>query len=480
MKTKLKFVLLLLLLVPASALAQPSFPTDPKNAEVVATDVKNFLEALERSAKGGDRKKILQEYYFDRATPGLKEYISRFGLDAEKLDAAIGKDPANYRDLAAFYDRLSEFEAVLKGRLSTLKEIHPNAMFAPTYLLVGANRGIGQASRVGQLVTVERRSGDLDVLASLSVHEVIHFQQAMALGPQAYQALYSAKDNMLGLVLREGAAEFITYKLVNGNERAFMRLDHLKLNENQLWDRFRRDLRNQDKAFWLDVSFEDGNKGYPYLLGYAIGYRIVEAYFEGAADKEKAFQDILAIRDSGAFLNESGYTPKMTKLQKEFAFGMPDPEAPPQLLEYRELIGISDCSSRSRALDGTWGEPQEMVWSFRYILGGTAVEDSTVRSDGFHAGSVRQYSPDDGSWYVHYFSTQKNKPATLPSWKGGRQGNEIRLTRDQKAPNGAEGYYKIRFYDISDSGFKWLGAWESKDGSVVFENWTIDCKKRAL
>ncbi len=121
-----------------------------------------------------------------------------------------------------------------------------------------------------------------------------------------------------------------------------------------------------------------------------------------------------------------------------------------------------------------------MVWSFRYILGGTAVEDSTVRSDGFHAGSIRQYSPDDGSWYVHYFSTQKNKPATLPSWKGGRQGNEIRLSRDQKAPNGAEGYYKIRFYDISDSGFKWLGAWESKDGSVVFENWTIDCKKRAL
>jgi len=480
MRIELKAILLLLLCLPAAAFAQPAFPTDPKDAQLVSTDVKNFLEAYERSSGGGDREKILQELYFDRATPGLKEFVQRFGLNAAKLNAAIEKDPKNFEGLAGFLERLPEFESLYRSKLSAMKQVHPKAMFAPTYLLVGENQGIGQASRVGQLVTVERRSDDLEVLATLTVHEVTHFQQAMALGPQKYGALYSQKDNLLGMVLREGGAEFVTYKLVNGSDLAFGRLNHLKLNETELWDRFRRDLKKQDASLWLDISFEDNNKGYPYLLGYAVGYRIVESYYNRAEDKTQALRDILAIDDPEAFLEKSGYTPKMTKLQKEFAFGTPAKDAPPELLDYRELIGISDCSSRSRALDGTWGEPQDMVWKFRYILGGTAVEDEAFRSDGFRAGSIRQFNSEEKSWFVHFYSTSGKNPATLPSWKGKREGNEMNLSSEQKAPNGAEGYYKIRFYNISDSGFKWLGSWESKDGSVVFENWTIECRKREL
>ena len=480
MRIELNAIFLLLLLIPGAVFAQPAFPSDPEDAQVVATDVKNFLEAMKVSAAGGERKAILQKYYFDRATPGLKEFVQRFGLNAEKLNAAIEKDPKNFEELAGFLERLPEFESLYRSKLSAMKQAYPKAMFAPTYLLVGANRGIGQASRVGQLVTVERRSDDLEVMATLTTHEVTHFQQAMALGPQKYQALYAQNDNMLGMVLREGGAEFVTYKLVNRNDLSFGRLNHLKLNETELWDRFRRDLKKQDASLWLDISFEDNNKGYPYLLGYAVGYRIIEAYYDRAKDKAQALRDILAIDDPEAFLQKSGYSPKMTKLQKEFAFGTPADGAPPELLDYRELIGISDCSSRSRALDGTWGEPKDMVWKFRYILGGTAVEDETSRSDGFHAGSIRQFNSKEKGWFVHYYSTSGQNPATLPSWKGTREGNEMRLSSEQKAPNGAEGFYKIRFYDISDSGFKWLGSWESKDGSVVFENWTIECRKRDL
>lgn len=480
MKISLISILAFIAVLNVTGFSQPQFPTDPGNAEIVTTDLRNFLEAMEQFGPDSDKKALLQEHYFDRASPGLKEFMQRFGLDAAKLAAAIEKDPDAFNDLRAFAGRISEFDAIYRKKLGRLKAMHPGAMFAPTFLLVGANRGIGQASRVGQLVTVERRSDDLEILATLAIHETVHFQQAMALGPQQYQALYTQKDNMLGWTLREGAAEFVTHKLVNERPEAFGRLNHLKLNETGLWERFKRDLKTQDKTFWLEVSFEDGNKGYPYLLGYAVGYRIVESYYEQAEDKQQAFKDILAISDAADFLKKSGYSPKMTKLQKEFAFGMPAKDAPPELLDYAEMIGISDCVSTNRALDGTWGEPKEMVWKFRYILGGTAVEDSTMREDGLHAGSIRQFNPETKSWYVHFFSNTAKPPAVLSSWAGTRNGNEIRLSSEQKAPNGADGFYKIRFYEISDSGFKWLGTWESKDGSVKFENWKIECRKRGL
>ena len=49
----------------------------------------------------------------------------------------------------------------------------------------------------------------------------------------------------------------------------------------------------------------------PQDLGYAIGARIVESYYESAADKGKAAQQIMAITDYPAFLALSGYGEKM-------------------------------------------------------------------------------------------------------------------------------------------------------------------------
>lgn len=478
MKLHLKTILILTLLLPAAALSQPSFPVDPGEAQVVTADIKNFLEAKSKFSETGDNEGILQTLYFDRASPGLKEYVSRFGLTAAKLNNALTRYPEDYEKLGAFLERIPDFEKVYRTKMAALKEVHPGVMFAPAFLLVADHKGIGQASRVGALVTVETSTGDLEKLGSLATHEMAHIQQAMSLGPQKYQALYSEKDNMLGWALREGAAEFITHYLVNRNPGAFARLNHLKLNETELWEKFQRDLNNQDKTFWLEVNFENNNNGYPFLLGYAIGYRIVEAYYDKAENKEQAMRDILAITDPDAFLEKSGYTPLLTKLQKELRFGTPSPDAPSQVRDYDELIGISDCKSLARGPDGIWGDQQEMTWTYRYILGGTAVQDETVKSDGFHAGSIRQYNPEESSWYVHYYSNKGAPAATLPAWKGERNGNEMRLSRPQKAPNGADGFYKIRFYDISEKGFKWLGGWESADGSVVFENWKIDCNKR--
>lgn len=161
----------------------------------------------------------------------------------------------------------------------------------------------------------------------------------------------------------------------------------------------------------------------------------------------------------------------------EHPYGLPNPAAPQELLDFAPLIGECQCTSIKRKADQTWGEPIDMIWRFKYIMNGMAVQDETLKADGLHSGSIRQFIPDSTRWYVHYYSS--GAPTTiLPVWEGNKEGEDsIVQYRDQKAPNGMDGFFKITFYDIDTNGFRWLGEWVSADGSVSFPTWKIECSR---
>ncbi|EDP72044.1 hypothetical protein FBALC1_13122 [Flavobacteriales bacterium ALC-1] len=158
-------------------------------------------------------------------------------------------------------------------------------------------------------------------------------------------------------------------------------------------------------------------------------------------------------------------------------FGIPNPEAPQELKDYEALIGKCNCKSVSRKPDQTWADPVDMTWEWKYIMNGMAVQDETIKADGKHSGSIRQFIADSSKWYVHYYAS--GSPSTkLPTWEGGKTENgNIVLYRDQKAPNGTEGWFRLTFYDISDLGYKWVGEWTDKSETTTFATWKIDCKR---
>ncbi|NNJ89803.1 MAG: DUF4440 domain-containing protein [Eudoraea sp.] len=164
----------------------------------------------------------------------------------------------------------------------------------------------------------------------------------------------------------------------------------------------------------------------------------------------------------------------------EHPYGLPNPDAPKELLDFAPLIGECNCASVSRNSDQSWGEPVDMIWRFKYIMNGYGVQDETLKADGKHSGSIRQFVKDSTRWYVHYYSS--GAPSTiLPAWEGNKAENgDIVLYREQKAPNGLDGFYKITFSEIDASGFKWLGEWASPDESFSYPTWKIDCKKKTL
>lgn len=162
-------------------------------------------------------------------------------------------------------------------------------------------------------------------------------------------------------------------------------------------------------------------------------------------------------------------------MQLTFVLLKLNPNAPEQTEDYQQLIGECNCKSISKNPDRTWAEPVDMIWRWKYIMNGTAVQDETIKADGKHSGSIRQYNKDSLNWYVHYYASNVASPK-LRIWKGNKnkEGNIV-LYMDQKAPNGTEGFSRLTFYDIDEKGYKWIGEWVDKTETVVFPFWKITC-----
>ena len=183
---------------------------------------------------------------------------------------------------------------------------------------------------------------------------------------------------------------------------------------------------------------------------------------------------IVVLASSGA----TGQSNFAFEVSPDHTFGLPDTSYAPQMLDWSPMIGECECKSLSRIDQNTWADTVDMIWRFKYIMNGKAVQDETLKADGKHAGSIRQYNVDSSRWYVHYY-TSATAVGALPAWEGNvTDGGDIVLYNDQKAPNGMEGKYKITFYNISENGFDWLGEWVSPDESFKYATWKIFCKKR--
>ena len=164
-------------------------------------------------------------------------------------------------------------------------------------------------------------------------------------------------------------------------------------------------------------------------------------------------------------------------ISKEHPFGVYNPNAPKQLQDYKELIGLSKCISTSRNPDQSWAKPVKMTWEWKYIMNGMAVQDLTLKEDARHSGSIRQFDKDSLQWNVHYYSSIAT-PSKLQTWYGNRKDDRIILLKKQNAPNGAKGFSRLTFYQISEKGYKWIGEWVDEKQTIIFPFWKINCEKQ--
>ncbi|NNE47823.1 MAG: hypothetical protein HKN37_14320 [Rhodothermales bacterium] len=280
---------------------------EPAAAKFVYQDVENFLTAGEDMASGADSAEALKSQYLDRASPGLKMYIEKYDLTVDRLLDAMGRHPEEYSRIGETLELLRAHESSYREVYADLRDAIPDAVFPPTYFVVGGYRGIGSGSIEGPLISIEKKTAQSireDLKATL-VHEMVHMQQLSAVG-DAYFAIFSGEERtLLALSIREGAATFFAELVTGGSEHKNLARAYYLGREKELWPAFRADMLGHEMGDWLWSTPADPDQ--PRDVGYAVGATIVEAFYEAASDKRKASREIMAIADYPNFLAKSRY-----------------------------------------------------------------------------------------------------------------------------------------------------------------------------
>jgi hypothetical protein len=274
-------------------------------ARFVFDDIDHFIHAMDMVAAGAPLVPTLEREYFGRASPGLEQLVVKYPFTAEELARAIEQHPADYYRIPAIADEIRARVDVYRAAYGRFADVVPGVVFPPTYFLVGRHRGIGSGSPVGQLITIERKTdASIKHLDTLLVHELTHFQQLVSVGPDEFYALFGSKKSLLGLTIREGAAEYVadrvTGRMTQENARGYV-IEH----EPELWSRFEPAMLSPDTGEWM--WSEPSSPEQPRDVAYVIGARIVQAYVDGAPDPHDALRKVFEVVDPESLLLDSGY-----------------------------------------------------------------------------------------------------------------------------------------------------------------------------
>ncbi|MCD9616165.1 DUF2268 domain-containing putative Zn-dependent protease [Chryseobacterium gleum] len=286
---KTRYIFSVLLLASAMTKAQTNFSTDPLNAVFETRDTDRFWKAFDKMDAS---KENPFTDYISKGSQGVKGFMEYRIINADSLYTMVRKRKEDYLKSRNVLAGISQKERRIKAVYSALKYWYPQAKFPPIYFVYGRFNTGGTFSKDGIMIGTETLQ-NLDGITGLVSHEMIHFQQDI-----------KGTDNLLKYSLSEGSADFIS-ELVSGETNNSPFYKYGEVNADKLYKEFVTVLKKKDPTDWLYGTTKKDDR--PNDLGYWMGYKISEAYFNKQSDKHKAIYDILHIQNPLLFLKESGF-----------------------------------------------------------------------------------------------------------------------------------------------------------------------------
>jgi hypothetical protein len=286
-----------------------------EESRLIVGDVSRFWAAFDQPPNY--RVRALEEIYLRQGTPGLTDFLRLRIGSAEELAATVTRHEAFYRSIRSTTLSAEGLEDQIRAAFFNLSQLLPEAIFPDVYFLIGKLTTGGTIGRSGILIglemfcfTAETELQGLsewhravlkapEALRHIVAHELIHVQQ-FARGDHL-----AATASLLGLTVSEGIADFLG-EIISGRHINQHVHDWALPREKILWHKFQQVMNQPTMDGWLYSSSSDSR---PADLGYFIGYRIAQAYYERADDKTEAVHELLSIHDYDDFLDRSGYAP---------------------------------------------------------------------------------------------------------------------------------------------------------------------------
>lgn len=279
---------------------------DAASPVVHTEDVTLFYQVYD-AAGGHPTADQIQHDYIDKGSDGLRSFLKQRRTTAARIVQAIADHPQIYADARKCLAVLPRAKARVSAALTKLGMLYPEAQFPPVTVAIGRGKPVAIADESGVMIGLESLCAVTWMSPSLEnrvtyviAHEYTHVQQALA-SPAFYNI---DKPTVLDAALIEGAAEFMGILTSGGTSYAYF-AKATAGREKQIETAFVPDEDKTELSAW----FFNGTLEKPGDMGYWVGRRIVQSYYEHAADKRAAIRDIIEMKDAHAFLARSGWYP---------------------------------------------------------------------------------------------------------------------------------------------------------------------------
>lgn len=290
----------------------------PGQVKLVTTDIDHFWSAYAAARQDTAQARVrFRQTYFAPGSVGLQDYYQLKIKQDASFARAILQRPRYYQSIQATTQAIAAEKPRIIAAFRRFQQLYPAVQFQHIYFVIGGWVSGGTVSEAGLLIGADQiangpgvdtseltlvqrnRCEPVTTLPSLMVHELVHRNQ----GPQ--------DGTLLSYALNEGMADFVA-ELVTGHNPNQRLHPYGNAHEQELWLAFKQEMGGRDPHNWIANGRQETPEK-PCDLGYYIGYRIVQAYYNKQADKQQALRYMLTLRDPQAFLRESGYETTLTQ-----------------------------------------------------------------------------------------------------------------------------------------------------------------------
>lgn len=293
----MKKITIVLLLLPFFCHAQHVYKTDWENFWIM----RDSVLATSDTAKQGA---AVNELYLSKASDGLKAFMrNKDNLDRKWL-ALIKANPGFWDSLEMKKPVINAAALQLENQIDRFGKLYPELKSAQSYFLVGLRQQggtiRGNLSLIGVEVVLNDPAMKGDQLVRMGIHEYTHTQQKRP----DFQ-----KIDVLTSSIREGTSDFVS-QWVTGIPVKTPYMVYGPKHEKEVWLSFQKEMYTQNNDNWVSTG---NNPELPAPdLGYFVGYRICQTYYDKAADKKAVLKEIIDLDYANPaavvdFFKQSGY-----------------------------------------------------------------------------------------------------------------------------------------------------------------------------
>ncbi len=315
----ISIIIFALLFLPQGASAQQvKEGNSDQTIEFHYEDIANFRKVLDVARQKGDTLQAIKDY-FENGSIGLSAWINRYDVKPERILKAVKYFPSYYDYLSTLDSVLVGYEDQISEGLNGLKKLYPSEFvhIPPVYYFI-LFAGGGSVEMTANMISIDyfglhdkldRSEFDriggifpkgrlalvgIEQVPHVAIHETAHLLQSYIQGELDYVSIYTDKEKqtILAYAIREGGADFLTY--LGANMVDSIKWAYGEKHEKELWEAMEPILNDHvdDHSGWFSGKAEE-HADWPFQIGYYMGFKMVQFYYENSEDKKAALLLIL-------------------------------------------------------------------------------------------------------------------------------------------------------------------------------------------